>query len=90
MWANAYLGGKFCAGIRTTSRCKGINSSLKKFIKSGNCLLELVENLDRFVKDYRSNEFIVDYKTLYSNPVMNTGLETKERSASKLYMREIF
>ncbi|KAL4300099.1 hypothetical protein AHAS_Ahas17G0167000 [Arachis hypogaea] len=35
-------------------------------------------------RDYRSNEFIVDYKTLYSNPVMNTGLETKERSASKL------
>ncbi|XP_057730159.1 protein FAR1-RELATED SEQUENCE 5-like [Arachis stenosperma] len=90
MWANAYLCGKFCAGIRTTSRCEGINSSLKKFIKSGNCLLELVENLDRVVKDYRNNEFIADYKTLYSNPVMTMGLETLERSASKLYTREIF
>ncbi|RYQ99668.1 hypothetical protein Ahy_B07g087640 [Arachis hypogaea] len=81
MWENACLGGKFCAGIRTTSRCEGINSSLKKFIKSGNCLLEL---------DYRNNEFIADYKTLYSNPVMTTGLKTLERSASKWYTREIF
>ncbi|KAL4299394.1 hypothetical protein AHAS_Ahas17G0096500 [Arachis hypogaea] len=53
MWENACLGGKFCAGIRTTSRCE-------------------------------------DYKTLYSNPVMTTGLKTLERSASKWYTREIF
>ncbi|RYR52629.1 hypothetical protein Ahy_A06g027520 [Arachis hypogaea] len=90
IWANAYLCEKFCAGIRTTSRCKGINSSLKKFIKSGNCLLELVENLDRVVKDYRNNEFITDYKTLYSNPVLTTGLEALERSVSKFYTRKIF
>ncbi|XP_057755687.1 protein FAR1-RELATED SEQUENCE 9-like [Arachis stenosperma] len=90
IWANAYLCEKFCTGIRTTSRCKGINSSLKKFIKFGNCLLELVENLDLVVKDYRNNEFIADYKTLYSNPMMTTGLETLERSVSKLYMKEIF
>ncbi|KAL4364848.1 hypothetical protein AHAS_Ahas07G0047100 [Arachis hypogaea] len=89
-WAHAYLCDKFCAGLRTTSRCEGINSSLKKFIKSGNCLLELVENLDRVVKDYRNNEFIVDYKSLYTDPVLTTGLESLERSASKLYTREIF
>ncbi|XP_016185792.1 protein FAR1-RELATED SEQUENCE 5-like [Arachis ipaensis] len=90
MWANAYLCEKFCASIRTTSRCEGINSSLKKFIKSGNCIIELVENLDRVVKDYRNNEYIADCKTLYSNLVMTTGLETLERSVSKFYTREIF
>ncbi|XP_016168103.1 protein FAR1-RELATED SEQUENCE 5-like [Arachis ipaensis] len=90
MWANAYLCEKFCAGIRTTSRCEGINSSLKKFIKSKNCILELVENLDRVVKDYRNNEFIADYKTLYSNPVLTMGLETLEKSMSMFYMRKIF
>ncbi|RYQ96861.1 hypothetical protein Ahy_B08g092766 [Arachis hypogaea] len=90
MWANAYLCEKFCAGIGTISRCEGINSSLKKFIKSGNCLLELVKNLDRVVKDYRNNEFIADYKTLYSNPVLTMGLEALERSVSKFYTREIF
>ncbi|KAL4277141.1 hypothetical protein AHAS_Ahas20G0277500 [Arachis hypogaea] len=90
MWANAYFGGKFCVGIQTTSQCKDINSSLKKFIKSRNCLLELVQNLDRVVKNYWNNEFIADYKTLYSNLVMTICLETLERSASKLCMREIF
>ncbi|XP_057719370.1 protein FAR-RED IMPAIRED RESPONSE 1-like [Arachis stenosperma] len=46
-WANAYLCDKFCAGLRTTSRCEGINASLKRFIKSSNFLLELVENLEQ-------------------------------------------
>ncbi|RYR67230.1 hypothetical protein Ahy_A03g013534 [Arachis hypogaea] len=89
-WMHAYLCDKFCAGLRTTSKCEGINSSLKKFIKSENCLLELVENLDRVVKDYRNNEFIVDYKSLYTDPVLTTGLESLERLASKLYTRKIF
>ncbi|RYR53727.1 hypothetical protein Ahy_A06g028945 [Arachis hypogaea] len=89
-WAHAYLCDKFCAGLQTTSRCEGINSSLKKFIKSGNFLLELVENLDRVVKDYCNNEFIADYKSLYTDPVLTTGLESLERSASKLYTRKIF
>ncbi|RYR26213.1 hypothetical protein Ahy_B02g060405 [Arachis hypogaea] len=34
MWANAYLHGKFCACFRTTFRCEGINSHLKKFLNS--------------------------------------------------------
>ncbi|XP_020964540.1 protein FAR1-RELATED SEQUENCE 5-like [Arachis ipaensis] len=89
-WANAYLCDKFCARVRTTLRCEGINSSLKKFIRSGNCLLELVENLDRVVKDYQNNEFMADFKCLYSEPVMTTGLESIEKAVSKVYTREIF
>ncbi|XP_020963404.1 protein FAR1-RELATED SEQUENCE 5-like [Arachis ipaensis] len=56
MWATAYLRGKFSAGVRTTSRCEGINSFLKRFIKSRETLLELVENLEHVVKEYRNNE----------------------------------
>ncbi|KAL4349933.1 hypothetical protein AHAS_Ahas10G0091500 [Arachis hypogaea] len=89
-WANAYLCDKFCAGVRTTSRYEGINSTLKKFIRSGNCLLELVENLDRVVKDYRNNEFMTDFKCLYSELVMTTELESIEKVVSKVYTREIF
>ncbi|RYQ95751.1 hypothetical protein Ahy_B08g091097 isoform B [Arachis hypogaea] len=61
-----------------------------KFIRSGNCLLELVENLDRVVKDYQNNEFMADFKCLYSEPVMTTGLESIEKAVSKVYTREIF
>ncbi|KAL4365151.1 hypothetical protein AHAS_Ahas07G0077400 [Arachis hypogaea] len=89
-WTHAYLCDKFCAGLRTTSRCEGINSSLKKFIKSENCLLEMVENLDRVVKDYCNNKFIADYKSLYTDLVLLTRLESLEWSTSKLYTREIY
>ncbi|KAL4294662.1 hypothetical protein AHAS_Ahas18G0250500 [Arachis hypogaea] len=89
-WANAYLCDKFCAGVRTTSRCEGINSSLKKFIRSENCLLELLDNLDYVAKDYWNNEFMADFKCLYLEPVMTTGLESIEKAVSKVYMREIF
>ncbi|RYQ85201.1 protein FAR1-RELATED SEQUENCE 9-like [Arachis ipaensis] len=89
-WANAYLCDKFCAGLRTTSRYEDINTSLKRFIKSSNCLLELVENLERVAKDYRNNEFITNYKSLYSKPVMTTGLESIERAISQIYTKEIF
>ncbi|RYR13299.1 hypothetical protein Ahy_B04g070369 isoform A [Arachis hypogaea] len=55
-WATAYLRGTFCVGYRTTSRCEGINAFIKGFLKSTNSLLELVQSLDRVVKDYRNNE----------------------------------
>ncbi|RYR49432.1 hypothetical protein Ahy_A07g035923 [Arachis hypogaea] len=84
-WTHAYLCDKFCAGLRTTSRCEGINSSLKKFIKSENCLLEMVENLDRVVKDYCNNKFIADYKSLYTDLVLLTRLESLEWSTSIPY-----
>ncbi|RYR59401.1 hypothetical protein Ahy_A05g025285 [Arachis hypogaea] len=58
--------------------------------RPSNCLLELVENLERVVKDYRNNEFIADYKSLYSEPVITTGLESIERAISQIYTREIF
>ncbi|XP_072082732.1 protein FAR1-RELATED SEQUENCE 5-like [Arachis hypogaea] len=57
-WATAYLQGTFCAGYRTTSRCEGINAFVKGFLKSTNSLLELVQSLDRVVKDYRNNEVL--------------------------------
>ncbi|RYR10952.1 hypothetical protein Ahy_B05g079440 [Arachis hypogaea] len=58
--------------------------------RSENCLLELVENLDHVVKDYRNNEFMIDFKYLYSEPGMTTGLESIEKAVSKVYTREIF
>ncbi|RYQ99151.1 hypothetical protein Ahy_B07g087035 [Arachis hypogaea] len=65
MWATAYLRGKFSAGVRTTSRCEGINSFLKRFIKSRETLLELVENLEHVVKEYRNNELVAQFKSMY-------------------------
>ncbi|XP_016176179.2 protein FAR-RED ELONGATED HYPOCOTYL 3 isoform X1 [Arachis ipaensis] len=90
MWANAYLRDKFCAGIRTTSRCEGINSVAKNFLQSKHGMLELVQNLELMVRDYRNNELLVQFRSIDSVPVMTTSLESLERCAASVYTHAIF
>ncbi|RYQ95178.1 hypothetical protein Ahy_B08g090240 isoform B [Arachis hypogaea] len=90
MWATAYLCGKFSAGVRTTSRCEGINSFLKRFIKSQETLLALVENLERVVKEYRNNELVAQFKSMYSKSVLTTGLDSIKQAAARVYTAEVF
>ncbi|RYQ98869.1 hypothetical protein Ahy_B07g086690 [Arachis hypogaea] len=89
-WATAYLRGMFCAGYRTTSRCEGINTYIKGFLKSTNSILELVHSLDRVVKDYRNSEVTAQFYSTYYSPVLTTGLDSIELFASKLYTRAVF
>ncbi|XP_052117552.1 protein FAR-RED IMPAIRED RESPONSE 1-like [Arachis duranensis] len=88
-WASAYLRDKFCAGFRTTSRCEAINNFIKRFIGIRQSLLELVQNLEHALRDYRNNELVSQFKTLYGEPVLTTGLEALELSAANFYTREI-
>nr|XP_029145485.1 protein FAR1-RELATED SEQUENCE 5-like isoform X2 [Arachis hypogaea]XP_029145486.1 protein FAR1-RELATED SEQUENCE 5-like isoform X2 [Arachis hypogaea]XP_029145487.1 protein FAR1-RELATED SEQUENCE 5-like isoform X2 [Arachis hypogaea] len=88
-WASAYLRDKFCAGFRTTSRCEAINNFIKRFIGIRQSLLELVQNLEHALMDYRNNELVSQFKTLYGEPVLTTGLEALELSAANFYTREI-
>ncbi|XP_016173287.1 protein FAR1-RELATED SEQUENCE 5-like [Arachis ipaensis] len=90
MWANAYLRDKFCACIRTTSRCEGINSVAKNFLQSKHGMLELVQNLELMVRDYRNNELLVQFRSIDSVPVITTSLESLERCAASHYTRAIF
>ncbi|XP_016164187.1 protein FAR1-RELATED SEQUENCE 5-like [Arachis ipaensis] len=75
---------------KTTSRCEGINAFVKGFLKSTNSLLELVQILDRVVKDYRNNEVTAQFYSSYYTPVLTTGLDKIELFAAKLYTRAIF
>ncbi|RYR28532.1 hypothetical protein Ahy_B01g052678 [Arachis hypogaea] len=88
-WASAYLRDKFCAGFRTTSRCEAINNFIKRFICIRQSLLELVQNLEHTLRDYRNNELVSQFKTLFGEPVLTTGLEALELSAANFYTREI-
>ncbi|RYR53955.1 hypothetical protein Ahy_A06g029204 [Arachis hypogaea] len=88
-WASAYLRNKFCAKFRTTSRCEAINNFIKMFICIHQSLLELVQNLEHALSDYRNNELVSQFKTLYGEPVLTTGLEALELSAANFYTREI-
>ncbi|RYR49364.1 hypothetical protein Ahy_A07g035845 isoform B [Arachis hypogaea] len=90
MWANAFLCEKFCAGYRTTSRCEGINSVCKNFLESKHSMLELVQNLELLVREYRNNEVLAQFRSIYSEPVLTTSLESLERHAASVYTRAVF
>nr|XP_029143911.1 protein FAR1-RELATED SEQUENCE 5 isoform X2 [Arachis hypogaea] len=89
-WASAYLRDKFCAGFRTTSRCEGINNFIKRFIGIRQSLLELVQNLEHALRDYRHNELVSQFKTVYGEPVLTTRLAALELCAANFYTREMF
>ncbi|RYR21665.1 protein FAR1-RELATED SEQUENCE 9-like [Arachis hypogaea] len=90
MWANAYLQDKFCAGFRTTSRCEGVNAFVKKFSKTTHTILELVQNLELVVREYRNKELLLHLNSMNSVPVMTTGLTSIEQHAASVYTREVF
>ncbi|KAL4356776.1 hypothetical protein AHAS_Ahas09G0120500 [Arachis hypogaea] len=89
-WASAYLRDKFCAGFRTTSRCEGINNFIKRFIGIRQSLLELVQNLEHALRDYRHNELVSQFKMVYKKPVLTTCLAVLEIYAANFYTREMF
>ncbi|MED6109206.1 hypothetical protein PIB30_116899 [Stylosanthes scabra] len=88
-WACAYLRDKFCAGFRTTSRCEGINNFIKRFVHQRRSLLEFVQGLEHAVRDYRHNELVSQFKSVYGEPVLTTGLKSLELCAANYYTREI-
>ncbi|RYQ83110.1 protein FAR1-RELATED SEQUENCE 9 [Arachis hypogaea] len=90
MWAKAFLCEKFCAGYRTTSRCEGINSVCKNFLESKHSMLDLMQNLELLVREYRNNELMAQFRSIYSVPVMTTSLESLEHHAASIYTRAIF
>ncbi|RYR22117.1 hypothetical protein Ahy_B03g067397 [Arachis hypogaea] len=90
MWLNAYRHDKFCVGFRTTSRCEGINSHVKKFLTSKHTILELVQNLELVLREYRNNEMVAQFNSIYNVPVMTTCLNPIEKCAAMVYMRTIF
>ncbi|XP_020970345.1 protein FAR-RED IMPAIRED RESPONSE 1-like [Arachis ipaensis] len=77
-WASAYLRDKFCTRFRTTSRCEVINNVIKRFICIRQSILELVQNLEHALREYRHNELVSEFKTVYGEPILTTGLEVLE------------
>ncbi|RYR65083.1 hypothetical protein Ahy_A03g011074 [Arachis hypogaea] len=90
LWVKAYLRDKFCARFQTTSRCEGINAVVNKFSKSSHTILELVQNLELVVHEYRNKEMLLQFNSIYTNPVMTTCLRSIEIAAASVYTRELF
>ncbi|XLS64878.1 hypothetical protein HN51_024852 [Arachis hypogaea] len=90
MWANAFLRDKFCAGFRTTSQCKGINSVVKKFLQSKHTMLEFVQNLELLLRGFRNNKLLSQFRSIYGDRVLTTLLDSLEGFAARVYTRTIF
>ena len=78
MWANEYLQDKLYAEVRMTSRCEGINSFIKRFIKLRHSIIELMQNLKHAVQDYKNNELVVQFNSIYGELMLTTGLDSIE------------
>ncbi|KAJ1397232.1 Zinc finger, PMZ-type [Sesbania bispinosa] len=90
MWASCYIRGQFFAGIRTTSRCEGLHAQLGRFVHSRNALVDFLQNYHHCLEYFRYKEIEADYRTLLGEPVLQTNLHALERSASRMFTKEIF
>ncbi|RYR61716.1 hypothetical protein Ahy_A04g018920 [Arachis hypogaea] len=68
-----------------TSRCEGINSQVKNSLSSRHTILELVQNLELLVYEYRNNELVAQFNSMYRVPVMTTCLNPIEKCAASIY-----
>ncbi|XP_072058236.1 protein FAR1-RELATED SEQUENCE 5-like [Arachis hypogaea] len=89
-WSNAHIRGKFFAGLKMTSRCKGLNVQLGNFIYNGYNLREFVEHFQHYLEFMRRRELVANYKSAYGEPVVKMKLEAIEQFAAMVYTREIF
>ncbi|KAJ1381286.1 MULE transposase domain [Sesbania bispinosa] len=90
MWATTYIRRNFFAGFRTTSRCEGLHGQLGKFVHSRTDLVGFLKNYGRFLEVLRYNEQEADFESVHGDMVLETNLHALERSASKIFTKEVF
>ncbi|KAJ1388544.1 Zinc finger, PMZ-type [Sesbania bispinosa] len=74
----------------TTSRCEGLHSEVGKFINSRLSLCEFLQHYYCCLTHMRYKEVQDDFKSVHGEPVVRTSFASLEKSASKVYTREVF
>ncbi|KAJ1440986.1 Zinc finger, SWIM-type [Sesbania bispinosa] len=77
-------------GLSTTSRCEGLHAQLARFVHSRHDLVGFLQNFDRCLESLRCNEIEADFATVVGEQVLQTNLHRLERSASRIFTREVF
>ncbi|KAJ1400103.1 FAR1-related protein [Sesbania bispinosa] len=67
-----------------------INSIVKTYVKKNSSIVEFMHSFEQALREYRNNELIADFKSLFSEPVLTTCLQKIEKDASKIYTLEMF
>ncbi|CAN0826618.1 Protein FAR1-RELATED SEQUENCE 5 [Linum grandiflorum] len=90
MWCEAYLKDQFFAGMRTTSRCEGMNSTIKRYVKKQINLFEFIIKYDRMIDKLRFNESTTDFQASHMRMVCSHSLRVYENQAEELYTPTMF
>ncbi|KAJ1405464.1 Zinc finger, PMZ-type [Sesbania bispinosa] len=90
IWPIAYIRGKFFAGLRTTSRCEGFHSQLKKFVNYKNNLTEFIHHLNRCLNYVRQREIEADFACVNGDQPLETSYRELENSASAIFTCDVF
>jgi len=67
-----------------------VNSVIKTYIQRKNTLVELLYNFEHSLRDYRYNELVSNFNSLYTNPVIDSSLLRIEEHVATLYTRYIY
>lgn len=90
MWATALIRGNFFAGFRTILRCEGLHSEIGKFVHSRHNLTDFLLHDHRALNYMRYKEVEADFASNYGELVLHTNFHSLERSAVKVFTKEIF
>ncbi|CAN0917188.1 Protein FAR1-RELATED SEQUENCE 5 [Linum grandiflorum] len=90
-WAHTYLRHMYLAGMKTTSKCKGLNSQIKTYLSNKHTRFEFYSNFLCWTTNLREAELKLDFETLYTSPPMsNLHSKAMEKKAAMLYSKEAF
>ncbi|XP_057452508.1 protein FAR1-RELATED SEQUENCE 5-like [Lotus japonicus] len=86
----SHMRGSFFFGFRTTSRCKGLHSKIRKFVNLRFNVTELIQHLCRLMNHIRYKEIETYFNSSYGDAVLETKFNRLERCGANLFTREIF
>lgn len=49
-----------------------------------------MHSFEQALREYRNNELLADFKSIYLEPVLTTGLQNIERDVAMIYTAEMF
>ncbi|OMP07342.1 hypothetical protein COLO4_07421 [Corchorus olitorius] len=91
LWVQAFVTGKFFATIKSTSRCEGMHSYMKRYVKHTGMLFEFMRSVDKARLSMGMLELEADFYSRQRRPVTRQShLRELEEFAGSVYTERAF
>ncbi|OMO71106.1 protein FAR1-RELATED SEQUENCE 5-like protein [Corchorus olitorius] len=91
MWAQAFITGDFFATLKSTSRCEGMHSYMKRYVKHTGTLFEFMHAIDRALDSIRQLELQANYQSrFFKHVTRGSPLEKIEEDGAGVYTKRAF